>query len=325
MTPSMLVTLGVVALVAGVFAQTGPGAGPWSTASPESVGLNTAALTKAAAEIKSKARNRKCFVVAKEGKIVYEEYYGSSISSRNTAYSTTKSLCSSLFGMSVKQGWGNVEHDVHEYSRDGLKCTKGATMKNVLTMTGQSRNLSQPEFKYDALGTNCYDTIQGYILQNNPDRLGTEAWMRKYFWDEVGFEHSEWKAAIWLQCGTSSQMSCRDLTRHAQLWLNGGFWPGKGQLLDEKYVAAGTQWVYPDQGEAYGYGLRLRPLDAVDPKVAYFGGVNLQCAFFSKEHDAIVVSMGNDLASSCQSEVWEDARHAIVSKGHPAWKNISQV
>lgn len=66
-----------------------------------------------------------------------------------------------------------------DYARDPLKCTPGAKMKNVLTMTGQSRNLSHPEFKYDALGTNCYDTIQGYILRQNPDGLGTEEWMQK--------------------------------------------------------------------------------------------------------------------------------------------------
>lgn len=38
------------------------------------------------------------------------------------------------------------------------------------------------------------------------------------------------------------------------------------------------------KGDAYGYGVRLRPKDPVDPEVAYFGGVLVQCAFFSKRH-----------------------------------------
>lgn len=43
---------------------------------------------------------------------------------------------------------------------------------------------------------------------------------------------------------------------------------------------------------AYTYCMcTCRPTDPVDPKVAFFGGILVQCAFFSREHNAIVVSM----------------------------------
>lgn len=62
--------------------------------------------------------------------------------------------------------------------------------------------------------------------------------------------------------------------------------------------------------------MRLREDDPVDPNVAFFGGVFTQCAFFSREHNAIVVSMGSDLFASCKTGVWEQTRDSIVSKGH---------
>ena len=65
-----------------------------------------------------------------------------------------------------------------------------------------------------------------------------------------------------------------------------------------------------------GFGLRLRPTDPIDPAVAFFGGIGVQCAFFSKEHNAIVVSMGDDFGGDCKQQVWEQARNSIVSKDY---------
>jgi hypothetical protein len=52
---------------------------------------------------------------------------------------------------------------------------------------------------------------------------------------------------------------------------------------------------------------------------AFFGGILVQCAFFSREHQAIVVSMGDSLFQSCMTHVWEQARSSIVSKDHPRY------
>ena len=92
--------------------------------------------------------------------------------------------------------------------------------------------------------------------------------------------------------------------------------------MDRTHALEGTEWVYPNQGDPYGYGLRLRPGDPVDPKVAFFGGVLVQCAFFSREHNAIVVSMGSALLQNCKTHVWEQAREAIISKQHRLWVDL---
>ena len=82
--------------------------------------------------------------------------------------------------------------------------------------------------------------------------------------------HSKWTGND-LPCGAGAELSCRDLARGAQLWLNAGVWPGHGQLMDSRHALDGTKWVYPDQGDPYGYGVRLRPGDPVDPNVVGWG------------------------------------------------------
>ena len=74
----------------------------------------------------------------------------------------------------------------------------------------------------DTLGTNCLDTLQEYITQNNPEKLGAYEWKEKYWSEVLGMEHQNWGTGSTLQCGFSATTSCRDLARVAQLWLNDG-------------------------------------------------------------------------------------------------------
>jgi hypothetical protein len=57
-------------------------------------------------------------------------------------------------------------------------------------------------------------------------------------------EHSKWSGSD-LTCGTGSEVSCRDLARHAQLWLNKGSLPDAGQIVDERFMEEGTTYVQP--------------------------------------------------------------------------------
>lgn len=310
--------------IVAVVAQPGPGAGPWQKASPADEGLSAEALQAAADAVNSAVSSRKCFLVVKNGKIVHEQYYGSSESAVNTGFSTTKSLCSTAFGVATEQKWASPATRVAGSVANRRKCNIDATFKQVLTMTGTSPDITSPRYAYDTLGTDCYDTLSSFIQENNPDGTAAEVWKEKHLFNPLGMEHTRWSGSN-LACGSSAEFSCRDLARMAQLWLNDGAWPGAGQLMSKQHAVDGTTWVYPDQGDPYGFGLRLRPTDPVDPKVAFFGGILVQCAFFSREHNAIVVSMGSDLFRNCKTAVWEQARNAVVSKNHPLIKsgNIS--
>ena len=115
-----------------------------------------------------------------QGKIVYEKYYGGrDKSTTNTAWSTTKSLCSTMFGIAKEQGWADETMTVQGSVKNTRRCSSGATWQNVLTMTGTSPNIQSPRFSYDLLGTDCYNTISNFIGENNPEGLTTSAWKDK--------------------------------------------------------------------------------------------------------------------------------------------------
>lgn len=299
-------------------AQLGPGSGPWQQATPESQGLSSEDLDRAARDVESAMSGRVCYLVVKNGVVVKEEYYrGWNERSVQAGWSTTKSLCASLYGVAVQQGWASVDDRVADRNSNTRLCNRDATFKNVLTMTGESRDINNPRYSYDTLGTNCLDTLQDTIRQNNPDGLSsTPEWKDKYYQSVLGMEHLRWATGDLLQCGFSAQTGCRDLARAAQLWANEGVWEGHGQLMNKEYAQQGRSWVFPNSGNEYGYTLWLKTNDPVDPQQAHMNGMYAQCAYFSKEHNAVVVSMGN--GGSC-GNVWSNTRDAIVSNDHPLY------
>eukprot|EP00040_Diaphanoeca_grandis_P028991 m.168688 g.168688 ORF g.168688 m.168688 type:complete len:383 (+) comp31533_c0_seq1:190-1338(+) len=321
--------LALVLTISIAHAQKGPGPGPWKSVDPSAHGLSLTALEESADALSRAVSGRQCFLVVKEGEIVYEKIYSGDQSKINAGFSTTKSMCSTMFGIATQQGWAQTSDLVQSSVSNPRKCNNEAVFKNVLTMTGTSPDISSPRYSYDTFGTDCYDTLSGFVQDNNPEGLGASTWKDKHFFEPLGMEHSSWSGSS-LACGTSAELSCRDLARVAQLWLNNGEWLGaKGdtvQLMSREHATVGTTQAIPGAGgDPYGYGLRLRPNDPVDPNVAYFGGVLVQCAFFSREHNAIVVSMGSDLFSSCEDNVWDQTRNAIVSRNHPMYAKVKNM
>jgi CubicO group peptidase (beta-lactamase class C family) len=325
----------LLASVAVAASQDGPGQGPWQTGTPESQGLSTQALDEAAERIVKEyekfGQSRDCFVVVKNGVIVSEKYYNNyTESSTRAGASLTKSLCASLFGIAVEQGWASVDDLVHKSIKNGRQCNLEATMQNVLTMTGTSADIKDPTFSYDALGTECLNGLSDYIKENNPEGLTTPQFKDKYWAEPLGLEHTSWSPIFPggpnLGCGFSASTSCRDLARAAQLWVNEGQWPGAGQLLSQQYAVDGRRQtvVTPPipgfaAGGMYGYTMWLNTDDPVDKEIAHMEGLDAQCGYWSKQHEAIVVSMGagDSFEPGCPP-VWNNVRGAVVSKGHAA-------
>jgi CubicO group peptidase (beta-lactamase class C family) len=280
--------------------------------------LSTAELEAAAAGANRQMGGRTCYLVVKNGKIVHETYYGSTQpSSIRAGFSTTKSMCASLFGIAKQQGWANTADKIAPTG--SRQCNSDADFSKVLTMTGQSSNLDNPRFRYDAVGTACLDTLNDFIGAKNPEGLSTEAFKNKYWHDVLGLEHTQWRSGFFssgLQCGYTAETSCRDLARMGQLWANDGEWAGAGQVMNKEFVQQGREWKYSGSGTEYGYTTWLDVNDPVDPKIARFDGMYAQCAFHSREHNAVVVSMGN--GNSCVP-AWTNGRSAIVSNDHPLY------
>jgi len=302
----------------GTMAQAGPGTGAWTVTTPESQGLSSAALQAAAEEHLNSLNNRNCYVVVKNGNIVAEEYRnGHSVSATRPGASTTKSSCAALFGIAVEQGWASVDDLVAEMNSSQRRCHPDATFENVLTMTGQ--DLFYPEFIYDTLGNFCLDAISDFIGENNPDGLSAVEWKDRYWQEALGMEHMSWTGlggiSILGSCGFGQDISCRDLARSGQLFLNDGAWDGK-QLANEKFMKNSRIKTVGDYD--YGYTLWLEPEDPVDPLVSSHRGAGGQCVYISKEHEALVVTMGND---DC-GNAWAVSRGAIVSNDHPRFAEL---
>lgn len=143
----------------------GPGAGPWETATPESQGLSSEALHAAEEATASAMGGRVCYVVIKNGRLVYERYRGAGSETRTqSSFSATKSMCASLAGIAVEQGWLSTEDLVANRTANTLLCSAQAAVKHVLTMSGTSPNLpDDPRYSYDTLGISCLNTIQNIV------------------------------------------------------------------------------------------------------------------------------------------------------------------
>jgi CubicO group peptidase (beta-lactamase class C family) len=78
-------------------------------------------------------------LLASQGYLVYERYRrGHTESSLFGAWSATKSLCASLYGVAVKQGWADASDLVRERNSNTRQCNVDTTFRHVLTMTGTS-------------------------------------------------------------------------------------------------------------------------------------------------------------------------------------------
>jgi len=310
---NIVVLAAMLSLVAG---QRGPGSGPWQFATPESQGLSTAELQAAEAAVNEQVDGRVCYVVVKNGFIVYENYrQGWNVNDTRQGWSTTKSHCSSLYGIATQQGWADPQDLVADRNNDTRDCNSNARFEHVLTMTGESTNLNNPTFDYDTDGTNCLDTLSEFVEGNNPEGLSAFQFKNRYWETVLGMENWNWEEYVgYLHCGYTSVTSCRDLARAAQLWVNEGAWPNAGQVISRDHILDGRTPIFPDSGSDYGYTVWLRPDDPVDPEVHSFMGAYSQCAHISKEHEAIVVSMGDGDATGARCYfAWLESRDAIVS------------
>eukprot|EP01048_Picozoa_sp_COSAG05_P015902 COSAG05_NODE_1974_length_3765_cov_19.906983_4_plen_295_part_00 len=266
----------------------GPGRGPWQLATPESQGLSSEALRLAEERTNEEmGGDRLCYVVIKNGKLVYEHYRrGHTESSLYGAWSATKSLCASLYGVAVQQGWANPADQVRERNTDTRMCNANTTFRHVLTMTGTS-DPADPQWWYDGNGDVCLDTLADFVDQNNLEGLSGAEWKNKYYWEALGMQDSVWEGSevpgheTPFPCGFGVDASCRDLARAGQLWVNDGAWAGEGQLMDEQYAREARSWVYPSVEPPYGYLTFVRPDDPVDPGVAEFLGGGCQSVFVS--------------------------------------------
>lgn len=107
-----------------------------------------------------------------------------------------------------------------------------------------------------------------------------------------------------IRIGGSIQLSCRDMARLGQLYLNGGRW-GDEQLVAESYI---REAVTPTAlNPAYGYLWWLNGTGRTEaaPRSMYFAaGARGQFCFVLPEHDMVVATMGFGARQLAANDAW---------------------
>ncbi|MGI1678816.1 MAG: beta-lactamase family protein [Cellvibrionaceae bacterium] len=126
----------------------------------------------------------------------------------------------------------------------------------------------------------------------------------------LGCEHFEYQSegvdtAGNVRFGGSILISCRDMARLGQLYLNGGRWNGE-QLISEHYIrdAISASAVNP----AYGYLWWLNYTGRVEhaPTSMYFAaGARGQFCFVLPEQDMVIATMGFGKKVLSANDAWE--------------------
>lgn len=105
--------------------------------------------------------------------------------------------------------------------------------------------------------------------------------------------------------GGSILISCRDMARLGQLYLNAGVWDGK-QLIAESYIRQATTSSALNHGYGYLWWLNYTRRIKAAPTTMYFAaGARGQFCFTLPEHDMVIATMGFGKESLSTDEAWE--------------------
>ncbi len=254
----------------------------WTTATPESVGMDSALLQGAITFIETEGLDVRSVLVVKQDRIVLEHYFGGDTAA--TLYnieSSTKSILSLLVGMAIDDGLlpQGVETPVLSMVPDktfaSFSPEKSAmTLEDLLTMRSgldydnntesfqqetdpvqfildhPMAQVSGTEWSYSSADT---QVLAAVLARQSGMSLGSYAEEKLFL--EVGIQAGEWtQDGSGLEIGGYGlHLTTRDMGRIGRLALHGGVWDGV-QLISKAWldasftVHATTPWSRGDFG-----------------------------------------------------------------------------
>jgi CubicO group peptidase (beta-lactamase class C family) len=262
----------------------------WQTADPAQLGMDVEKLSQLDAVVQERDINLHSLLIIRNGKIVYEQYYGSNDQNTlHTQYSVTKSFTSTLVGIALDQGkLGGVDQKVMDLlpnrSFDNISPEKEAmSMKNLLTMAsgldweeGDAAYMAMyrspdwvnmvmdlpmaggpgSEFNYCS---GCSHVLSGILAQTlGPD---VERFARENLFKPLGITRYRWETdskGIPIG-GWGLNLTARDMAKLGYLFLQEGQWEGK-QFVSTGWVREATDEHIPaSEGRGYGYQWWIYP------------------------------------------------------------------
>jgi CubicO group peptidase (beta-lactamase class C family) len=104
--------------------------------------------------------------------------------------------------------------------------------------------------------------------------------------------------------GGSILISCRDMARLGQLYLNSGVWDNKS-LIDESYIRAAITSSQLNPGYGYLWWLNYTGRIKAAPRTMYYAaGARGQFCFTLPEQDMVIATMGFGAESLSADEAW---------------------
>lgn len=242
----------------------------WATVAPGELNWNTAEIENLKTYLES--NNTRAFIILKDGKIVMEEYFGTTIVgnapfNRHSPWywaSAGKTLTATLVGIAQQEGYLDIEDPTSNYLGTGwtsapLEKEQLITVKNQLTMTtGLDYNVSNLNctlpscltYKADANSEWFYYNAPYTLLQQvieNAVQINYNDFTDQAIENKIGMT-GEW---ITQDDNTVYWSTARDMARFGLLMLNEGMWDATEVLTDTAYY---NQMVNTSQNLNPSYG-----------------------------------------------------------------------
>lgn len=246
----------------------------WATASIDDFGIDKEGLTRLVSDIQAnKLVNTHSVLIAKEGKLVYENYFeGFNADIPHDLRSASKSISSAIIGIAIDEGIiENVDQKLYDFLPEEYQSTKDElkskiSLKDLLTMSsGLDVNSAANEDNYQRkMGTPWLRTVlEAPMVKEpgtyadygsaNPFLLGVclnevlevplETYMDEKLFAPLGITNyinqTDDSESI-PYFGGGMLLTPRDLLKFGQLYLNKGEWQGQ-QLISEQWVEESFQ------------------------------------------------------------------------------------
>lgn len=243
-----------------------PGARPWIVERAELHGLSTNALEEASSNVETIV-SRDCFLVAKDGAIVHESYYGANDANTQTTTDGVGALALvAAVGVAVQQGLFELDAPLSKYDLRSVEEAFGAyadkvSVRQLLAQThgGGSREPGTT-FERDDPRNDGFLDIVGDIIELRSGMKLSE-WARVNVGEKLGapemFASSSRAdgndgASLWRDL----RMSCRDAAKLGQLFVNQGRWTSVDgstrQMFDPTFAVSALSVSYPSLNQAHG-------------------------------------------------------------------------
>jgi len=322
----------------------GPGAGPWTVETPETHGLDSAALQASKEYIfnqSSKKHQRDCLVIIKDGALVFEAYSSDKYNTTaHRGFSATKTLGALIAGHAATRG---LDIDADITASYGVKSPRKypVTARQIMSQALNGDDGPGQDWAYDTIGTRWIDRMTN-VVKAATNKSASEIW-KEQFEAHLGFDKLSFVDANY-EWATGSSGTCRDYARLGQLMLNRGSWKNVSEpivspsFIDEMSSPQTKYKPYANYSNpCYGL-LTWLTNEGKDSDVAckspsgsetsfpegspsdtfFAGGMHGQIIMVVPSHSLVVVSMGNDKVAN-DVPVW-------ISEGfcqHNVFKNCS--